>query len=140
MKILLILLTLSYALMGAVAKDAAFALDFEDDYQTALAKAKQANKPLMLVVVQDPCPYCDRLVEKTFEDAKVKEELENFVALIVDKRGDFPDEFKGTPVPMTYFINAKIEKSTYKNLGYLNAVDFAKMLKGVKNLHPKKIR
>lgn len=126
--------------MGAIAVDAAFALDFEDDYKIALAKAKKENKPLMLVIVQDPCPYCDRLVEKTLEDADVKKELEGFIAVIVDRKADFPDEFKGTPVPMTYFINTKIEKSTYQNLGYLDAQDFTKMLKHVQSLNPKKIK
>ena len=138
MKIFIMLVAIGSMLMAAVAKDAAFALDFEDNYKIALAKAKKQNKPLMLVVVQEPCPYCDRLVEYTFEDAKVKKELEGFISVILDKRDVFPDEYKGTPVPMTYFIDTKIEKSTYENLGYLDAEDFTKMLKSVQSLSPKK--
>jgi len=139
MKTVLLLISLICTLMAANAKDAAFALDFLDNYKTALQKAKQEKKTLMLVVVQDPCPYCDRLVENTLEDKAVKAELANFVSVIVDKHGAFPQELKGTPVPMTYFINPKIEKSTFNNLGYLNAEDFTKMLKTVKALEPQKL-
>lgn len=140
MKLFITLLLATFTLFAANAKDAAFALDFEDNYKVALEKAKKENKPLMLVVVQDPCPYCDRLVENTLEDANVKKELEGFVSVIIDKKGAFPEEFKGTPVPMTYFINPGIEKDTYKNLGFLDAEDFTKLLKTVEGLSPKKIK
>ncbi|PHR55846.1 MAG: hypothetical protein COA44_09400 [Arcobacter sp.] len=140
MKFLFTLMLSIFTLFAAQAKEAAFALDFEDNYKTALAKAKQENKPLMLVIVQDPCPYCDRLVENTLEDKNVKKELEGFVCVIIDKRDSFPEAFKGTPVPMTYFIDPRIEKSTYDNLGFLDAQDFTKMLKHVKSLSPKKIK
>ena len=138
MKLLFTLILATLTLFAANASDAAFALDFEDNYKKALAKAKKENKPLMLVVVQDPCPYCDRLVENTFEDEKVKSELENFISVIIDKRGTLPKEFTGTPVPMTYFIDPRIEKSTYENLGFLDAEDFMKLLKIVEGLRPKK--
>jgi len=59
MKLLLTLMFTVFTLFAANAKDAAFALDFEDNYQTALDKAKKENKPLMLLIVRDPCPYCD---------------------------------------------------------------------------------
>jgi len=139
MKTLFILLALVYTLMAANAKDAAFALDYEDNYKTALAKAQKENKPLMLVVVQDPCPYCDRLVENTLEDARVKKELEGFVSVIIDKHDDLPKQFTGTPVPMVYFIDPRIQRSTYENLGFLDAEDFTKLIKTVENLRPKKI-
>jgi len=140
MKILLTLMFSIFTLFAVNAQDAAFALDFEDNYKIALEKAKKENKPLMLVVVQDPCPYCSRLVENTLEDAHVKKELENFVSVIIDKKGDFPEGLKGTPVPMTYFIDPRIEKSTYKNLGFLDAEDFIKLLKTVEALTPKKMK
>ena len=139
MKLLITLMLATFTLFATNAKDAAFALDFEDNYKVALEKAKKENKPLMLIIVQDPCPYCDRLVENTLEDEGVKKELEGFVSVIMDKRDEFPDEFKGTPVPMTYFIDPRIEKSTYKNLGFLDAQDFRKMLELVQSLSPKKI-
>jgi len=139
LKIFFILLTLYYTLFAANAKDSAFALDFEDNYKTALAKAKKEHKTLMLVVVQDPCPYCDRIVEDTFENAEVKKELESFISVIIDKHDDLPEQFTGTPVPMVYFIDPRIERSTYKNLGFLDAEDFTSLLKTVESLLPKKV-
>jgi len=140
MKLFVTLLFTSLVLFGANAKDAAFALDFETNYKTALQKAKKENKPLMLVVVQDPCPYCDNLVEETLSDAKVQKDLKDFVSVIIDKHGDFPKNLKGTPVPMVYFIDPRIEKSTYDNLGFLDAQDFSKMLEHVHSLQPKKVK
>ena len=140
MKLIITLLLATFTLFAANAKDAAFALDFEDNYKVALEKAKKEHKTLMLVVVQDPCPYCDRLVENTLENANVKKELDAYVSVIIDKKGDFPKALKGTPVPMTYFIDPRLERSTYDNLGYLDAQDFAEMLRHVQALKPKKIK
>ena len=140
MKLLITLMFSVLMLFAVNAKDAAFALDFEDNYNIALQKAKVEKKPLMLVVVQDTCPYCSRLIENTFEDSRVKKNLDGFVSLIIDKHDNFPKQFKGTPVPMVYFIDPSIEKSTYDNLGYLDAQDFSKMLKHVQPLSPKKIK
>lgn len=125
--------------MAVIAEDAAFALDFEDEYKVALSKAKKEHKPLMMIVVQEPCPYCRRMVELTLVDARVKKELKNFIPLIIDKKGSFPADFKGTPVPMTYFIDPNIEKSTYKNLGFLDAEDFTKLLQTVQSLKTRKV-
>ena len=133
-------MSLIYTLIAVDAKDAAFALDFEDNYKTAVAKAKKEHKTLMLVVIQEPCPYCDALIEKTLEDTKVKKALDNYVCVIVNKTGEMPDEFRVSAVPMTFFIDPNIEKSIYKNLGYSNSVDFVQTLELVNTLSVRKIR
>ena len=140
MKILLILMSLIYTLMAVDAHDAAFALDFEDNYKTALEKAKKEKKTLMLVIVQNPCPYCSALVEETFEDAAVKKALDNYVSVIIDKKGEMPEDFRVPAVPMTFFIDPKIEKSIYKSLGYSDAIDFVKILELVNTLGVRKIK
>jgi len=133
-------MSLVYTLMAIDAKDAAFALDFEDNYKTAIAKAKKENKTLMLVIIQEPCPYCDALIEKTLEDAKVKKALGNYVSVIINKKGEMPDEFRVSAVPMIFFIDPKIEKSIYKNLGYSDVENFVKTLEFVDTLGVRKIK
>ncbi len=57
MRIIVILFTFIVSLMAADAAKSAKLLGYENDYKRALAKAKQANKMVLLIIVQDPCPY-----------------------------------------------------------------------------------
>ena len=118
MKIFMTLIALVYSLMAVDAESAAMELDYQDNYKSALAKAKKENKNLMLVVVQDPCPYCGKLVDNTLSDPEVKKALEGYVGVIVDKKGEMPSQFHTSMVPMTFFINPKTEKASWESLGY----------------------
>jgi len=129
MRLILTMIALVYTLMAANAEDAAFALDFEEEYKTALAKANKENKLLMLLIVQEPCPYCDRLVENTLSDAEVKKGLKNFVSVVIDKKGDFPEAFKTNITPMTFFIDPKTEESVWESMGYVKVPQFLDDLK-----------
>ncbi len=118
MKIFLTLMALVYTLLAVDAESAAMELDYNDNYKTALAKAKKENKALMLVVVQDPCPYCGKLVENTLSDPEVEKALEGYVGLILDKKAKMPSQFHTSMVPMTLFINPKTEQAVWESLGY----------------------
>ena len=118
MKIFIILLSLVFSLLAADAESAAMELDYQEDYQTALAQAKQENKKLLLVVVQDPCPYCDKLVHRTLADPEVKKALEGYVGVVINKKGEMPKQFRTNMTPMTYFIDPKTEQSLWETLGY----------------------
>ncbi len=118
MKIFLTLMALVFTLLAVDAESAAMELDYNDNYKTALAKAKKENKALMLVVVQDPCPYCGKLVENTLSDPEVEKALEDYIGLILDKKAEMPSQFHTSMVPMTFFINPKTEKAVWESLGY----------------------
>ncbi len=124
MKIFLTLMALVYTLLAVDAESAAMELDYNDNYKTALAKAKKENKALMLVVVQDPCPYCGKLVENTLSDPEVEKALEGYVGLILDKKGEMPSQFHTSMVPMTFFINPKTEEAVWESLGYAKKARF----------------
>jgi len=124
MKIFMTLIALVYALMAVDAESAAMELDYQESYQTALAKAKKENKNLMLVVVQDPCPYCGKLVDNTLSDPEVKKALEGYVGVIIDKKGKMPKQFHTSMVPMTFFIDTKTEKAAWESLGYAKKARF----------------
>jgi len=109
---------LVYSLLAIDAESAAMDLDYSENYKSALAKAKKENKNLMLVVVQDPCPYCGKLVENTLSDPEVKKALEGYVGVILDKKGEMPSQFHTAMVPMTFFINPKTEEAVWESLGY----------------------
>lgn len=103
-KIILLLLT-TLTLFGANAKDAAFLLDYQEVYAKALAQAKQKHKVLMMVIVKEPCPYCDMLVDDTLDTPEIKAKLKDFVPLVIAHDGKYPDKFRPPVRPVTLFIN-----------------------------------
>ena len=137
MKVLIVLLYLVCSLFSANAQDAAFSLDFYEDYPTALAQAKKENKLLMLVIVQDPCPYCDGMVEKTLANPKVKKAIKDFVSVIVDKHSSLPSAFITTATPMTFFIDSKTEEGLWESMGYVTAESFLDDIQEAKSIGAK---
>lgn len=135
MKMFIVLLSLAYSLLGAIAQDAAFVLDFHEEYETALTQAKKENKLLMLVIVQDPCPYCDRLVHDTLSDPKVKKALEAFVSVVIDKHSKLPSAFTTNVAPMTFFIDPKNEEGLWESIGYVSAEQFLDDIKEAQLIH-----
>ncbi len=120
--ILLLLMTLT--LFGANAKDAAFMLDYQEVYSVALAEAKKEHKVLMMVIVKEPCPYCDQLVEKTLDSTNIKEKLSNFVPLMIAHDAKYPAKFRPPFRPMTLFINPDDSSILYSLPGYRDVESF----------------
>jgi thioredoxin-related protein len=118
MKKLTLLLLMTMTIFGANAKDAAFFLDYEGVYDIALAKAKKEHKVLMMVIVKEPCPYCDRLVENTLDTPIVKAKLKNFVPLVIAHDAKYPDRFRPPVRPVTLFINPDSETVLQTLVGY----------------------
>jgi len=105
MKKIVLLLLMTLTLFGANAKDAAFMLDYKEVYKVALNEAKKEHKVLMMVIVKEPCPYCDKLVENTLDTQTIKDKLTNFIPLIISYDANYPDKFRPPFRPMTLFIN-----------------------------------
>ena len=124
MRFIALLLLTTLALFGANAKDAAFLLGYGTNYDVALQKAKKEHKILMMVIVKDPCPYCDRLVDDTLDTPQVKAKLSKFVPLIIDINGKYPKEFQPPFSPMTTFINPVSEKLVLYIPGYVEKKSF----------------
>jgi len=114
--VLLLLLTLS--LSASNAKDAAFMLDYEEVYTLALEKAKKEHKVLMMVIVKEPCPYCDKLVENTLDTPCVIKKLKNFIPLVIAYDDNYPNEFRPPVRPVTLFINPDDSSVLHTLYGY----------------------
>jgi thioredoxin-related protein len=106
-------------LMAISAEEAAWALDAQNDFAKALQKAKTENKMLLLVVVKDDCTWCEKMVHETLKDKDIQDSLSNMVTAVVDVHGKLPNDFKVRKTPTVFFIDAKSEKSVYKNIGYV---------------------
>ena len=124
MKIITITLFLLLSLYGADATDAAKLLGYERDYTTAIAKAKKEHKMVLMVIVQDPCPYCDKLVHKTLETPCVQRRMKHYVPLIVDKHDTFPKQFKPPFIPISYVVDPEKEEISYEIVGALPFKDY----------------
>jgi len=120
MKTILLILLLGSGLFASNALKEAQKLGAESDYATAISKAQKENKILVMVVVQENCRWCDKLINQTLSEASVKKELEDYVTLIVDHDGIYPNIFKEDLFPAIFYIDAKSQKSIYTGVGYVD--------------------
>ena len=139
MKNVLILVLLSLSLFGANIDEDAKSEGFERDYKTALKKAKNANKPLMMVLGADYCPWCRKFERKTLSSKDVKSFLnKELITLVVDKKFDiesFPAKFQTNVTPRVFFINPKTEEDFFQTAGYIKKKDYLKKLDEMKKLY-----
>ncbi|QFR50378.1 thioredoxin family protein [Sulfurimonas lithotrophica] len=139
MKNILISVLLSLSLFGANIDEYAKSEGFERDYKTALTKAKNANKPLMMVLGADYCPWCRKFERKTLSSKDVKSFLnKELITLVVDKKFDiesFPAKFQTNVTPRVFFINPKTEEDFFQTAGYIKKKDYLKKLDEMKKLY-----
>jgi len=141
MKHLLTALLLTLTLFGANVDEFAAEMGFERDYKTALAKAKVENKPLMMVLGADYCPWCRKFERKTLSSKLIKPELEKLITLVVDKKFDvksFPKEFQTQLTPRVFFIDPKDGKSFYETVGYVKKKVYLSDLETMQKLYGKR--
>ncbi len=124
MKTILFILLLGSGLFASNALKEAQKLGAETNYVAAISKAQKENKILVMVVVQENCRWCDKLINRTLSKASVKKELENYVTLIVDQDGTYPNIFKEDLFPAIFYIDAKSQKSIYTGVGYVDEKGF----------------
>ena len=117
MKILTLLLFLVFSGFAADALKSAALLGYETDYKVAIEKAKKEQKMVLMVIVQDPCPYCDKLVHKTLDTPCTQRRMKNYVPLIIDKHDAFPVQFKPPFIPISFIVDPVTEKTTYEIIG-----------------------
>lgn len=128
MRIIVILFTFIVSLMAADAAKSAKLLGYENDYKRALAKAKQANKMVLLIIVQDPCPYCDRLVKETLNTPCTARRMKSYVPVIVDKHSALPEQFKPPMIPFTFVVDPGSEEATWEIVGAVPFSDYVQDL------------
>lgn len=138
MKKLLVMIFLTLSLFGAKVDDYAKEMNFERDYKTAIAKAKAEDKPLMMVLGADYCPWCRKFERKVLSSKLVNSYINaEVITLVVDKKYDiktFPKEFQTSMTPRVFFINPKNGKSFYQTAGYMKKKDYLKKLQEMKKL------
>ena len=123
MRVLIALLFLLDALYGA-------SISWERNYPKALAKAKRADKALMVYLYLPHCGTCSYMNKNVFTDRDVVDYLEkNYVAvkLYTNDRG-LPDELKSEMAPVFHFMDPQSSKRIETVMGGKNAEKFLELL------------
>jgi len=86
--------------------DSAGAIDWMDDYDSAVARARQEGRPLMVDVGAEYCSACKRLDETVFSRTDVTAAAQAFVPVRVDgeARRDLVADFQVTGYPTVVFL------------------------------------
>lgn len=109
----------------------AAAINWEQDYLSAMTKAKMADKPVMLVISSHQCRYCVKLENETFTDAMVIKALNrDFVTVTAytDENDDFPDELWAGGTPSIWFLFPDGEPMFKPLIGFVDAENLVKAL------------
>jgi len=129
MKLFLIAIGLVYSLMAADASEAAKKLGVYNNYEKANTEAKKSDKILVLVIVKNPCPYCDRFVNNTLSDSGIQKELKKYVVGIVDINDVYPKGFKPAMTPVTVFVHPRSGDIVWESMGAVSIEGFKSDLK-----------
>lgn len=110
-------------------KEFAKEMGYETNYETALKKAKDENKELMVIIVTNNCPWCIRFEKTTLSDKKIDQLIKSrYIPLIINKneRG-FPPYLNTPIVPTTYIVDPRDEKSDYERMGFMGKREFLEL-------------
>ncbi len=106
-------------------------MGYETNYNTALAKAKKAGKPLFIFMTTSYCPWCrkleNRILSQNDIDAKIKGK---YVPLMLNLDKDtYPEQFSKTRLtPVVYIVDGHEEKILHQFTGYNARGDFLQVL------------
>ncbi len=81
-------------------------LNWEHNYDNALATAKKEKKMVYLFIGADQCRHCDRFKEQTLSNKDLIKEMKKEYVLLYMSRDQhkIPDGFEKYGVPMHYFL------------------------------------
>ncbi|WP_457593130.1 thioredoxin family protein [Hydrogenimonas sp.] len=106
-------------------------IEWQSSYEAALEKAKEVNKPILVLLVSEHCRWCHKLQERTLKNPDVENFINRrFIPLLVNRdKGGYPAFIKSKYVPTTFYISPD-EKMLIKPVaGYWEPYDYMSDLK-----------
>lgn len=86
----------------------AIELNWEHNYENALATAKKEHKMVYLFIGADRCTHCERFKEQTLSSKDlIKDMKEDYILLYMSRdQHNIPDRFEKYGVPFHYFLTS----------------------------------
>ena len=105
-------------------------IEWSDSYEVALAKAKKANRPLLVLITSETCGWCRKLETTTLKDEKIAGRInDKFEAVNVTRdKSIYPKTLAAKMVPISYFVDPKTGKHFFSFPGYWNVEDYNSVL------------
>jgi len=104
-------------------------INWAEDYESGLAKAKKEHKKVMLMFSREECHVCQMMKEKVYTNKKVEEYINNnFIPIeaVVDFDGKLGYKVYGTPT--YYFLTPEGKQIGDMKLGGSTVEGFLKLL------------
>lgn len=106
-------------------------MGYETNYRIALAKAKKAEKPLLLFMTTSYCPWCRKLENRILSQTDTNKAIqERYIPLTLNLDKDwYPERFGKTRfTPILYIINFETQKIEHQFVGYSSRNEFLHLL------------
>ena len=108
----------------------AASISWQHNYQKALLKAKNEDKPLMVYLYLPNCKTCGYMNGNVFRDRKVIDYMgKNYVAVkLYPNDNGLPAELRSEMSPVFFFLNSQNAEVIESIMGGKNAEKFLKLL------------
>ena len=85
---------------------------YETSYYTAMKKAKEQNKALLIMMEKHGCPNCAYMKDIVFERENILNYVnENYIVVLLDvNRRNYPKRFISMRAPTFYFLDPTTDK------------------------------
>jgi len=106
---------------------------WSSDFEEAIQKATKEEKKILVELVMESCPYCERIEKYVLSKDEVKSILEKhfvFLALDIDKES-IPELFTSRMTPTFYFLSSDGQKILHEIKGAPAKSDFMNILEYV---------
>jgi thioredoxin-related protein len=125
MKIVILALILLTQIYAKDYKDFGNEFKYQTEYTKAIEKAKVEKKDIMILMVSNFCPWCQKLEKVVLSKDKINTQVhKKYIPLIVNKdENNYPKQFETPMVPTVYFVDYKTEEIKSKVIGYNNRLD-----------------
>ena len=97
-------------------------IQWAKNYVSAIQMAESTQKPILLLVEKENCPYCELLQEDVLSKASVASYInKKYIPVkVMINDGTYPATiFSVYGTPTTFFVNAKGEKYRQPLVGYI---------------------
>lgn len=106
---------------------------YYEDFNRAYTLAKESKKDIVMFIVSDHCPWCERLKNEELSLEYTNEILhKKYIPLMVGSRGDYPSKYSSYVEPTIHFISYKTGAIIETVLGFNNNWRFYEIIEAKK--------